>query len=194
MVLIESLRESFDRVKNFNNILYTLIAGFGYILIGTLNIIPILGALITSYLIPRLTAWYYNKVGLNVNPNYDVAFKALLIPHLIIHLGLVVIIVSLGLALFSKLSELILLGSVDSFSELLGLFSGIIIGAILILAGAIVFILFLYTIYGGIVGKVNQLKIEFSKSLYLLALYIICLLYTSPSPRDGLLSRMPSSA
>src|SRR5664279_952251 len=27
-----------------------------------------------------------------------------------------------------------------------------------------------------------------------LALYCICLLYTSPSPRDGLLSRMPSSA
>ena len=24
--------------------------------------------------------------------------------------------------------------------------------------------------------------------------YYICLLYTSPSPRDGLLSRMPSSA
>ena len=24
--------------------------------------------------------------------------------------------------------------------------------------------------------------------------YITCLLYTSPSPRDGLLSRMPSSA
>ena len=26
------------------------------------------------------------------------------------------------------------------------------------------------------------------------AIYKICLLYTSPSPRDGLLSRMPSSA
>ena len=26
------------------------------------------------------------------------------------------------------------------------------------------------------------------------AWYITCLLYTSPSPRDGLLSRMPSSA
>ena len=25
-------------------------------------------------------------------------------------------------------------------------------------------------------------------------LYVFCLLYTSPSPRDGLLSRMPSSA
>ena len=28
----------------------------------------------------------------------------------------------------------------------------------------------------------------------LMSEYIICLLYTSPSPRDGLLSRMPSSA
>ena len=27
-----------------------------------------------------------------------------------------------------------------------------------------------------------------------LAMYLTCLLYTSPSPRDGLLSRMPSSA
>ena len=31
-------------------------------------------------------------------------------------------------------------------------------------------------------------------SLWRLPLYAICLLYTSPSPRDGLLSRMPSSA
>ena len=30
--------------------------------------------------------------------------------------------------------------------------------------------------------------------LYLILLFRICLLYTSPSPRDGLLSRMPSSA
>ena len=28
----------------------------------------------------------------------------------------------------------------------------------------------------------------------LIGVYYICLLYTSPSPRDGLLSRMPSSA
>ena len=27
-----------------------------------------------------------------------------------------------------------------------------------------------------------------------IAIYLACLLYTSPSPRDGLLSRMPSSA
>ena len=28
----------------------------------------------------------------------------------------------------------------------------------------------------------------------IVSLYLTCLLYTSPSPRDGLLSRMPSSA
>ena len=36
---------------------------------------------------------------------------------------------------------------------------------------------------------------EFKRFLfYAMAMYIGCLLYTSPSPRDGLLSRMPSSA
>src|SRR5665647_2430173 len=33
-----------------------------------------------------------------------------------------------------------------------------------------------------------------SKPYYRSTYYIVCLLYTSPSPRDGLLSRMPSSA
>ena len=33
-----------------------------------------------------------------------------------------------------------------------------------------------------------------SSFLYYFGLNIPCLLYTSPSPRDGLLSRMPSSA
>ena len=31
-------------------------------------------------------------------------------------------------------------------------------------------------------------------NLTLLEKFVVCLLYTSPSPRDGLLSRMPSSA
>ena len=35
---------------------------------------------------------------------------------------------------------------------------------------------------------------EIRRSEGLHTLYISCLLYTSPSPRDGLLSRMPSSA
>ena len=36
---------------------------------------------------------------------------------------------------------------------------------------------------------------EFRREVgYVLELFVLCLLYTSPSPRDGLLSRMPSSA
>ena len=39
--------------------------------------------------------------------------------------------------------------------------------------------------------------LEYAATTYLPSFFIaliICLLYTSPSPRDGLLSRMPSSA
>ena len=41
--------------------------------------------------------------------------------------------------------------------------------------------------YENIIGSVNISEAEFIKNE-------VCLLYTSPSPRDGLLSRMPSSA
>ena len=35
---------------------------------------------------------------------------------------------------------------------------------------------------------------NFSRKEIIMCLFNLCLLYTSPSPRDGLLSRMPSSA
>ena len=37
----------------------------------------------------------------------------------------------------------------------------------------------------------KEVQVTFSNWV---SIYITCLLYTSPSPRDGLLSRMPSSA
>ena len=45
-------------------------------------------------------------------------------------------------------------------------------------------------------NKVCEMELEkyISSSYEALATYVNCLLYTSPSPRDGLLSRMPSSA
>ena len=42
-------------------------------------------------------------------------------------------------------------------------------------------------------NKENSIDIQFYQPLPD-GRYIACLLYTSPSPRDGLLSRMPSSA
>ena len=56
-------------------------------------------------------------------------------------------------------------------------------GDLVILGGYIAYFMYLYGIHpawGVIVAPV--------------IMYFVCLLYTSPSPRDGLLSRMPSSA
>ena len=43
-------------------------------------------------------------------------------------------------------------------------------------------------------GNISEVKSFNSSGILLNKLTNICLLYTSPSPRDGLLSRMPSSA
>ena len=43
-------------------------------------------------------------------------------------------------------------------------------------------------------GSLLVAIVIFAVPVSFLSLYYICLLYTSPSPRDGLLSRMPSSA
>ena len=40
----------------------------------------------------------------------------------------------------------------------------------------------------------RALALRIGISVALFVLILVCLLYTSPSPRDGLLSRMPSSA
>ena len=43
-------------------------------------------------------------------------------------------------------------------------------------------------IMGGGIPETHEYRFKISE------MYMSCLLYTSPSPRDGLLSRMPSSA
>ena len=47
-------------------------------------------------------------------------------------------------------------------------------------------------VFGRLVTTLSD--VEFFTKYVTVTHYIICLLYTSPSPRDGLLSRMPSSA
>src|SRR5665647_2121596 len=43
-------------------------------------------------------------------------------------------------------------------------------------------------------GDMQKRQDDYTSQLSMLTLAGLCLLYTSPSPRDGLLSRMPSSA
>ena len=94
MVVVNSLEEAFEKLKDTKIALYGIIAAIVYVLLALISIIPILGAIIQAYVFPRVVAWYYNKAGLNVKPNYNVAFKALLIPLLVLHIGLMITIVS----------------------------------------------------------------------------------------------------
>ena len=55
---------------------------------------------------------------------------------------------------------------------------------------ALVFSVLLWWYLRGMFGA----EVAQRTTLEFLTGYLICLLYTSPSPRDGLLSRMPSSA
>ena len=52
-----------------------------------------------------------------------------------------------------------------------------------------------YTLIGGNVDTDKIIPhIKVAQDIHILPILGTCLLYTSPSPRDGLLSRMPSSA
>ena len=46
----------------------------------------------------------------------------------------------------------------------------------------------------GYLGATGSDRVPRNPSMGAISSYLFCLLYTSPSPRDGLLSRMPSSA
>ena len=49
-------------------------------------------------------------------------------------------------------------------------------------------------LYGRNVDRAAKTRARLGLAIVVFALGYTCLLYTSPSPRDGLLSRMPSSA
>ena len=49
-------------------------------------------------------------------------------------------------------------------------------------------------IYRDVVWVLSERAEELQETAWIMGEQDICLLYTSPSPRDGLLSRMPSSA
>src|SRR5665647_3588284 len=71
---------------------------------------------------------------------------------------------------------------------IIGLIIIVLIRIFLVLIPAILVAIVVYFLTG---GDLFWTGIAF---LVVAALSILCLLYTSPSPRDGLLSRMPSSA
>ena len=62
------------------------------------------------------------------------------------------------------------------------------------LIGGLLLLYIIYKLYTDVIkGSDHESDINVDNSSFLKAIWT-CLLYTSPSPRDGLLSRMPSSA
>ena len=184
MGLLETYKKSFDLVKNHivESIIYGIIL---YILGNLVFLIPIIGAIIFSYVYPRLTKWYYTKVtGENINPDYKTAFLSLLIPNLLASIGITIILVALisillqlGLSFtnilnISNLQQSLLMG-LSNFNIPPYFLLGIFIGIIIMIIGGIMWILLLYSIYGSILGKVNKLSIHFEKSLILLAYWLV---------------------
>jgi hypothetical protein len=184
MGLLETYKKSIDLIKD--HIVESLIYGIlFYILQGLLFLLPILGAILFSYLYPRLTKWYYSKVtGENINPDYKTSFLSLLIPNILFSIGitiilaiLVSILIQLGLTFknisnINNLQQLILLG-LSNFHILPYVLLGIVIGIIIIIVSGIMWLLLLYSIYGSILGKVNKLLIDAEKSLTLFAYWLL---------------------
>ena len=184
MGLLETYKKSIDLVKDriVESIIYGILF---YILQGLLFLLPIIGAILFSYLYPRLTKWYYSKVtGDNINPDYKTSFLSLLIPNLLFSIGitiilavLVSILIQLGLTFtnilnINNLQQLILLG-LSNFHILPYFLLGIVIGIIIIIISGIMWLLLLYSIYGSILGKVNKLSIDVDKSLILFAYWFV---------------------
>jgi hypothetical protein len=184
MGLLETYKKSIDLVKDHigESIIYGILF---YILQGLLFLLPIIGAILFSYLYPRLTKWYYSKVtGENINPDYKTSFLSLLIPNLLFSIGitiilvvLVSILVQLGLTFtnilnINNLQQLILM-SLSNFHLLPYVLLGIVIGIIIIIVSGIMWLLLLYSIYGSILGKVNKLSIDAEKSLTLFAYWLL---------------------
>jgi len=184
MGLLETYKKSIDLVKD--HIVESIIYGISfYILQGLLFLLPIIGAILFSYLYPRLTKWYYTKVtGDNINPDYKTSFLSLLIPNLLFSIGITIILVvlvsiliQLGLTFtnisnINNLQQLISL-VLSNFHILPYVLLGIVIGIIIIIVSGIMWILLLYSIYGSIFGKVNKLLIDAEKSLTLFAYWLL---------------------
>jgi len=169
--MVEIYRKSFDYMRK--NFAESVLFGISALLLGwVFAVVPILGAIILSYFYPNLIAWYYTKVtGENINPDYKTAFKALLIPTLLMSIG--IMLIQYGGSYLIKVEY------TDSTGyQYYGPDNPILViaGVIILIIAAIVGTLLLYTFYGAILGKVNKLSIHFSKTLKLFAYILVCLI------------------
>jgi len=167
--LLEVAYQSFNQYKK--DIIAGILYGLATLLMGIIFAIPILGAFAIAYLMPRLLNWYYNKTIGNIKTDYDLAFKVWLIFGLVVHVVLIIAII-LGIGMSNMLYLLYSENYFAIISNLRAMFELFIIMLLMALAVLIFTVLYAYTLYGSVLGKVNEIKIYPLKSL-ILVIYIL---------------------
>jgi len=169
--ILEVGKKSFEQYKKdiFAGILY----GLATLLVGALFLIPIVGAFIAAYLVPRIANWYYNKTIGNIKTDYGLAFKVWLIFGLVFHVVLLVALFYAGIGLGISLAKGFGFGGfvIDKYIGLFAKFGALF--AILFLVFFVFSLLYVYTLYASILGKIDKIKIEPKNSVYLAVYFIV---------------------
>jgi len=167
---LEVAYRSFEQYKK--DIIAGILYGLATFLIGALFMIPILGAFVIAFLMPRILNWYYNKTVGNIKTDYDLAFKVWLIYGLIVHVVLII-----AIALGVGMSNILYMMSSENYfaaaSSLKAMFGLFIVMLLMALAVMIFTILYAYTLYGSVLGKINEIKLYPFKSLILIVYILV---------------------
>jgi len=169
--LLEVAYRSFEQYKR--DIVAGILYGLVTFLMGILFVIPVLGAFAIAYLMPRIMNWYYNKTIGNIKTDYNLAFKVWLIYGIVVHIFLIIAII-FGIGMVNTIKNLLFSGNyfaiISDFRAMMGLF---IITLLIALAVLIFTILYAYTLYGSVLGKVNGIKLYPLKSLILVVYLLV---------------------
>jgi len=173
----EAFLKSLDSYKKYP--LESIVFGIGYLFLEVISTIPILGAFIGAYLVPRLLNWFYGKVFGNTSVDYKLSFKAWLFYLLLTNLIVFQLLITFYLPISSvpSTSSSITVSPIGfdtsfysfSFTQNYSFVSGLLLLMILtlfnvVIQGIVLQIFLLYTIYSVILGKLNEFKIDVEKS------------------------------
>lgn len=173
--LYDLFKKSYDQWKS--NIIMGFVYGILVAASGFLGAVSI--GILYSLLYPIITAWYYREIGIRSDLKSGIAFISELIPFIFVFIGVVGGIIS-EIIYYASQTQFYgqFYGAYNNYnnisliirsyaSEFLPLF--IVIGVI----GLILYALFIYTIYGSIMGYIDKLNIYPKKSIILFGYYLL---------------------
>jgi len=174
---VEAFLKAFDSYKKHP--LESIAFSIAYFLLGIIDIIPILGAFIGAYLVPRLLGWFYNKLFGNISIDRKISFRVwlfyLLLTNLIafqLFIAFYLLAISIvGIGLSMTISPIGFDVSpysfpvVGTYDFVIGIAFFILVLFTVVIQSLVLQIFLTYTLYSVVLGKLNEFKIEVGKSL-----------------------------